>query len=511
VRTIAEDTEKVENIEEENEEKEDKKVTKMGRASSVFNRHYQKNRQDLYNELVSGSKPSLRNLFNVNLTRDDKLKISRNFVWNVGILYRIIKMKVDFIIEGFRIYSDKEEVKEFYDQINEEIDIEKYIRNSAFEHQVIGEWYPFLSWNGTDLKKLTILNPEQVSVKSLFGEDLIYLKPTQEIMKLLNDPDPETQKRLRKVVPSKYYNKWSKGEEVLLDENEVFRYFNQKAYHEGYSHTPIEPIFDDLALLEMHKESDYSVAYKIKKAILQIKVGDKDFNEGDPVDEEILEQAEELFSNPSEAMEVFTQWFMEPEWILPDTDVYNKVKYEPVIQNILEWSGVSLFISDEASYSGAASIRTQGFFKDVKAARSEIRKSIKDIYREIAEKRGFKTYGDQLKMPEVKFSNLSFHNNEELLDSLRFLYSYGLISPDTALDEFGFDIGEEFKIQSEEGKKEKYLEHIITPFEPSQDVNMQSMKKWEHSIKQDKGNGEEQPPEGNQGISDNDDEGNEED
>jgi len=475
VRTIEDNKEKVDTTE---ETKEEEKKFKVGKASHYLNQRFNYSSEDLFNQFIRGDKASLRGLFKNRATREQKIALAREFVWEVGLLYRIIQLKIDFITDGFRIYHEDEKVENTFKDLNEKLDIETYIKNAAFEHEVTGEWFPFLSWNGTDLSKLTILNPEQVSVKSLFGEDLIYLKPTDDIMKILNDPDEEVQKRIRKIVPPKYYDKWSKGREVLLDEEEVFRYYNQKAYHEGYSHSPIEPIFDDLALLSMYKESDYSIAYKIKKAILQIKVGNKDYNEGEPVDSDMIDAAEEMFKNPAESAEVITQWFMDAEWVIPDGDVYYPDKYQPVIRSILEWSGLGVVLSEKSSYSGA-DIRSQAFYKDIKSAREVIKKSVEEIYREIAKKKGMTTYGNKLKVPEVKFSNLALLSNEDMIESVRFLYKHGLLSPDTALDSFGFSFDEEYRIKSKDDKMEKYLETVTVPFEPSQDVNMRSFLRRE--------------------------------
>ena len=458
----------------------------IGKASNIMNRYYNYSADDLYDQIVSGKKPTLRNLFKTRLCREDKIRLSREFTWGVGLLYRIMMLKVAFIVDGLRVYHEDDKVEQKYREINEELDIEKYAKNAAFEHEVIGEWFPFLSWDGDELSKLTILDPKQVKVKSVFGKDLIYLKPNTEITKLINDPDPEVRKRVRKILPSKYYKNWKDGREVLFDEDEIFRCTNQKAYHENYSHTPIEPIFDDLALLSMYKESDYSIAYKIKKAILQVKVGNKDLFDGEPVPEKILDMAEKLFQNPSESAEVFTQWFMDAEWIIPDGDIYSSDKYESVIDSIISWSGMTAFLGQDSGAQSGAEIKASMFYEDVKRARSEIRKSIIEIYKRIAEKKGIKTYGDNIQLPKVKFSNLNLMSNEDKLNTIEFLYKHGLLSPDTTLDTFDYDIEEEFKIRSEEGKKQKYLDYITVPFEPSQDVNMKSFLRKEMEFENQK-------------------------
>ena len=350
---------------------------KIGKASFYNNLNY--NMDDLYNQFVGKNKPSLRNLFQTKIKREDKIKLAREFVWSVGLLYKIIQLKTNYISDGFEIYSEDKEILNEFRELNEKIDIEKYIQNSAWEHEVVGEWTPFINWDGNDLINLTILNPEKVEVKSIFGKDLVFVKPPDEFSKLYSSNDKEVKKRLKRIIPKNYYEKWSKGQEVLLDEDTAKRYFNQKSYHENYSSSPIEPIFDDLALLAMYKDSDYSVAYKIKKAILQVKVGNKDFNGDEPIDSDVIDEAEEMFKNPSESSEIFTQWFMDAEWIIPDSDVYYPEKYEPVTRSILEWSGLSVFISEDTSYGGGGE-KSESFYNSIKNARKEIKKSKGDQF-----------------------------------------------------------------------------------------------------------------------------------
>ena len=470
-------------IEEKDNTQEDKKEMKMGKAGLYTKFRYDKD-QDLYNSLVDGSKPSIRNLNQAHLKREDKLKIAREFVWSNGLLYRIIQIKLNYITSGFSISHENDDVLEFYQDINEELDMDTYIKNAAFEHEVIGEWCPYLNWNGSDLRNLTILNPINVRVRSVFGKDLISIKPTDELKDLLRESDKDIQRRLKKVIPNKFYDKWKSGKEVLLNDEESLRYVNTKAYHEKHAHSPIEPIFDDLALLSVYKESDYSIAYKIKKAILQVKVGNEKFNPKEPLDMEIIDQAEEMFTNPSESMEIFTQWFMDADWVIPDKAVYHPEKYEPVITQIMNWAGLNVILSDQSTY-GSGVIKAQAFYNDVQETRKTIKKSIRDIYRRIAKRKGKTTYGGKLKLPEIKFSNDVFLDNEELLNTVQFLYKHGLISPDTTLDRFGFDFGEELKIK--EGKKQTYIDNVYVPFEPSQDISLRSFERmrYQHQLDRD--------------------------
>lgn len=454
----------------------EEKEYEIGKAS--FNSSLNYNMDELYSQFISNSKPTIRNLFQTKANRVQKIKLARNFVWGVGLLYKVIQLKTNYITEGFEVYLKDKEIQKIYEDLNDEIDIDTYIKNAAFEHEVIGEWTNFIQWDNSDIINLTILNPEKVKVKTVFGNDLIFVRPPDDIKYLFNSNDKQVLKRLKDSLPKKYYDAWSKGQEVLLDEDETKRYFNQKAYHENYSHSPIEPIFDDLALLSMYKESDYSVAYKIKKAILQVKVGDKDFNDGEPLDSDIIDQAEKMFKNPSEASEIFTQWFMSADWIIPDSDVYYPEKYEPVIRSILEWSGLGIFLADNSGY-GASTEKTEGFYNSIRNSRREIKKSILDIYKQYARKNDIRDENGDLLIPKATFSDKHMQSTEELIKKVNFLYNKGMLTPETTLDTYGFNYNKERDIKLETGKISEYIELVNVAFEPSQDQSWGSYKKRE--------------------------------
>lgn len=421
----------------------------------------------------SKSTPSLFKQVSSTSSRKEMITRARKYVWDIGILYRIIKMKVDFISAGFKLVHKDEDILKLYEDIYYNLDIETFIRNAAFEHEVIGEWYPFWSWEGSNPAVATILNPDLVEVKSLFGKEMIFLKPSIEIQKMIerSKDDPDIRKRLIKQIPVKFLRKWNNGESVLLDEDMCQRYTNLKAYHEQYANSPLRPIFGDLELLQTLIEGDYATAYKIKKAILQVKVGDKDFNEGSAVDSSLFDQAEELWSNPSQAMEVYTQWFMSADWIVPDVDIFDSEKYKEVYRRILDWSGINVMIDDGGSFAQGF-IKVKGLKQDVQKSRDEIKRSLDKFNRLIAEKKGLTTYRNKLKVPEVKFDSNALTDPKEIKNLVEFLYNHGLLSAEEALNEFGYNLETQMKKKRRENKE--FKDDMVVIFEPSQSNSLHS-------------------------------------
>ena len=397
--------------------------------------------------------------------RKRKLEELRNYVWEIGLLHRIIKMKVDFIAAGFEIVHEEDGVEEFYNEIYKELNIEEFIKNAAFEHEVIGEWYPYIGWNGEKPTMLTILDPKLVEVKSLMGRDIIFLHPSNTIQDLIMREDRDINARLLNHIPRRFRDAWKNGEPVMLDEQEGRRYTNLKAYHEKYAHSPLEPVIPDLEVLQTLISGDYSVATKIKNAILHIKIGDKDYNDGEPVDGDLIDKVEKIFKRPSQAMELFTQWFISHDWIAPDTDIFDSSKYESVYRRILDWSGLDVMIGEEGGGYARSYVKIKGFKQDVISARKTIRSFLNDLNIMIAERAEKRTYGGRLKVPEIKFSTTALKDDEDILNIVQFLYKHGMLSAEDTLDAFDYDF--KAQIRKKEQEEENY-ETMRIPFEPSQ-------------------------------------------
>jgi len=398
-------------------------------------------------------------------SRKKKLEEVRDYVWEVGILHKIIKMKVDFISAGFRVVHEDDDVEEFYHNIYDELGINEFIKNAAFEHEVIGEWYPYINWQGNKPELLTILDPQLVEVKSVMGQDMIFLYPSNSFRDLLNRNNPEVKSRLLKRIPRKFIQAWEKGEPVLLDEDESRRYTNLKPYHEQYARSPLSPVIPDLELLKNLIAGDYSIATKIKKAILHVKVGNKDFDDGEPVDMDVINAVEDIFNNPSQAMELFTQWFIDHEWIVPDTDMFTPDKYKEVYKRILDWSGLNVMLNEDGGGYGQSYVQIKGFQQDISTSRRKIKEFLDDLNKMIAKKNNMTTYGGRLKVPEIKFSKTALKEEDDILKMVQFLYKHGLLSIEDTLDAFDYDFDKQMRKKNDEGE---YHDRIMIPFEPSQ-------------------------------------------
>lgn len=414
-----------------------------------------------FGDLIGGSN-SLLEFVKPN-KREDIIEKSRDYVWSIGLLFRIIKLKVEFASAGLEPIHEDKKIEDYYKKLYKKLNIDLFARSAAFEHEVVGEWSPYYSWDGDEPSNIIILNPKLVEVKSVLGNDFIYLKPSKIYQQMMNSSDEYVKKELKKLIPYNIYNQWRKGKSARLTNEQSNRYVNLKAYHEQYSHSPIEPIFGDLEILKTLQEADYATAKKLKQLLLQIKVGGENYNNGDAVGKGLLKAVKKSWnqSADSQSMEWFTQWFVDAEYIIPDMEIFSAEKYEGVLKRIIDWSGINVMVEQGGSYSQGY-IKIKGLRQAVANTRETIKDALDDFNRLIAKKQGLTYYGN-LKVPRIKFNNNALKDDGEIRETVQFLYKYGLLSEEDTLGNFNYDFKRQMR-KKKEGSEHK--DEIRIYFEP---------------------------------------------
>ncbi|MFW6015297.1 MAG: hypothetical protein ACOCRK_02605 [bacterium] len=394
-------------------------------------------------------------------SRNKKLEKAINYVWENPLLFRIIKMKVDFVSSGFKVIHEDDKVNKFYNDLYDELDIDTFIKNMAFYYFTVGESYPFYTWDNNKPRFATLLDPKLVKVKSALGKDFIYLYPSETIKKIIYDDD-EVTKEFKKLIPAKYIEKWKNGEAVYLKDAE--RYTNLKEYRENYAHSPIEPIFPDLEIFKSLQEADFSASRRLKQLLLHVKIGDSKFNNAEPVPKKVLDDVKDYWENPSRSLNIYSQWFVDADYIKPPLELFENKKYESVVSRILQWSGTEVMFSSDSSYS-EGSIRVKGLKQSIINAQNEVRKCLNNFNKEVA-KRNNLTYYSKLKIPRILFDNNALSDPQRIAEIIKFAYNMGGVSLKTLNDKAGIDF--EMEMKQKEIEKEKYYEQIGLIFEPSQ-------------------------------------------
>lgn len=397
-------------------------------------------------------------------SRERIIDKAKEYVWSNGLLFRIIKLKVDFASAGVEPIHEDPKIEKFYKDIYEEININEFVKNAVYEHEIVGEWYPYYNFEDGKPTNLSLVDPKLIEVETVFNNDLIFMRPPKGIQRMLSNYsklDAKQQEQVKKRIPKKFLKDWKNNNAVLLEGAK--RYTNLKSSYEKYAHSPIEPIFNDLEIYRTMQQADFATAKKLKQLLLHIKIGSKDYNNGNAVDKKLIDAVMEMFNNPSKNMEVFTQYFVDAEYIIPDMDIFDSKKYEAVIQSIVNWSGVNVMVEQGGSYSQGY-IKIKGLKQSVENARDTVRSALNDLNRKIAEENDLKYYG-KLKLPTIKFNNNALKDDKEIRNITTLLYKHGLLSGEDTMKTFDYNFERQMKKKESE---QKYDDLIKIPFEPSQ-------------------------------------------
>ena len=467
------DTNKDKNVD-ENKIDKDAKYGAVNRLHQLYNT----DNMSLINQMLSQ-----RN-------RKEILQKSRGYVNKIGILNTIIKLKTSFVASGFKITHPEDKIERYYNDLYDELDIDDFIRAASDELQITGEFYKLKSYDGNDPVNLSLLNPEKTDVRSVLGQDIIYLEPNDDIRKMLNSSNPEEVKLAKKYIPPGIAKKWKQGKKAVIPEELVERYYLTKPDFKKHPNSPIEPIMKDLELLSTLIDADYSNATKLK-SILQAKVGDKDVGQNGIMPPEAIDKVDELLDNPnSSALEIVTQWFVDLEYVSPDSSVFDDTKYKSVLQRIVDWSNIGVFIQGGGSYAQSF-VKLKALRQNVENIRSIIKKSLNDFNKEVAKKQGFKTYNGY-KTPEITFDSNSMIDDSHLLKVTKWLHQQGLLSVEDTLETFDFDVDVQQKKKEKEQEKWGDMDdNIWKPlFEASQSL-LDEENDVDNTRKNDEGNSDE--------------------
>lgn len=396
--------------------------------------------------------------------RKQKIKKAIDYFWGNGLLYRIIKSKVDLTVSGFKVIHNDDKLNRKYQELNKKMNIETFVKRLLFQYFTIGEYYPYDYWRGNKPMFLTLLNPELVKTETALGKDFIYMRPSNSIRRIMNRDDQST-KELKKIMPTKLYKEWKKGKEAYLEDAK--RYSNLRQYHEQNAHLPVEPIFNELQTMETLQEADYATARKLRQLILHVKVGNKNFNNGAPVNQGILDDVKDYFDDKqlSRSMEMFTQYFVDAEYIYPDIEIFSSEKYSGVKESIVDWSNMGFLLDGSSSYSESGH-KVKTLKDSLIEARTMVKKTLNEFYEEYARRNNL-TYFKEYKTPQIMF------NKDPLMDpELRwkidsFLYQAGLLSIESLMKKYDYNSKKQIEKKIEE---QEYEGKLYPLFESNQNL-----------------------------------------
>ncbi len=233
------------------------------------------------------------------------------------------------------------------------------------------------------VKSLTILDPRSLIVRRILGNNKVFMLPDPRWASILQR-SKETEMNaaeatfLKKNLP-RYWLKYIqdnqpiplKDDSYALIENdlELFSLRNIDAP----SNVPLQPIFQNLATLEMLMAGDFSVAWMLKHMIALVSIGDPKAEGANykPPDQNDLENLRATFQRPDYSIWAFVDPTVDVRWIAPDPKLFNSDKFKYHVEAV-EWCmGVPAVFSRSDGTFASSALSMKPFREEIEYARAD--------------------------------------------------------------------------------------------------------------------------------------------
>ncbi len=344
--------------------------------TSSYSTHFTKN----FNVDGSPSSTDLESIFNNPQDNiDDIVAYSKYCYRKHGIIMRVINIIRDFGSTGLVLdYPMKDKgVRKIIENFNKRIDMEQLVKDIIFELALTGN----VSCYDRDGARVDIYPIDMIKVIPLITNNkqrIAYKTDMSDIS--MDDYGNDINKAIEKAYPKEILDAQKNGREyaVLSEENAYFVKINASQY-EPYGVSVILPAFEDLSHKSLLKEAEKATANDIINKILKVSIGDKENKPGP----NLISEYNNLFAGQSGSLLATVPYYVNIEWIEPETDIFGKDKFVEIDTDILNTLGVSLtLIRGEGGGNYAEGmLNFTGLVRTIEGIRHHIPCIIEDLYR----------------------------------------------------------------------------------------------------------------------------------
>lgn len=381
----------------------------------------------------------------------------------------VIDILVRFSISNtIQNVTDDSKVQEFFDAIVETSNLKQACKWAVLEYHLLSNVWPLRSntkrkvrsRNGAEvpLYEWTVLNPECVYVKGslLFNRYSVVIRPNDELRELVSELE---RKELNKFLPSKMIRAIEGGNDILLDERDVYHIARDKQPFQRYAPVALKRLIKPLRIKEKYMEMDLATAEGLINQIIVFKLGNDEY----PVlTDEPLKKFSNLLMNGNRAYQLVWNHTLEIEHIRPDPSALDPAKYGPINQELFYgFATPSALIGGDTKGYSKDWIAVKGLVERLRWARNDLEQWLEREFRIIAEENNLKSW------PKPKLGDVNLEEERTFKEVLLKLYNHGILSGQTLLDETGY----EFLTEVERLKIEKEIrekEGILIPSSPYQ-------------------------------------------
>lgn len=441
----------------------------------------------------SGSVYSTMKVDRMELPSDPKkmIKMCRFFYKHDPVAGTVLNKMVDCAISPIKNNQIKASDEEFYTYDSLAGLLQEFFRNACLEYLLSGIVLPQYEWvkkKGSELsselgsrRRLTVpdnlwfRDPKTVIIKDnpVTNKKYFYVEVSAELIQFIKTGgkladgtwDKETYKQMIQSYPEfvkavKDAGRGSKINILLPNVRPLLsRCLSDETYPIPYMSNALESLMHKRNLRKM----DYSISSRVTAAIQMIKLGDKDFPCTDEGDFQHIKDQMNYRTTKGEnerIYQLFGNHTLTIEWIFPNTEaMLNQEKYQSVDDDIIAGLGFPrTLITGETKRSnveGGSDSATFSPIATMEAIRDKLILWTIDLYKEIAEKNGFKNF------PVPEFEPMKLYKLIDLNTIGESVYKEGSLSRTTRLEMLGLDF--ETELQRKKREEEKFKEYGLEP------------------------------------------------
>ena len=357
--------------------------------------------------------------------------LAKYYYISEGMIMRTVNIIRDYSVTELKLDYTKgrQKVQNIVENFLRKVDIEKFCKDFVFEMAMTGNCFCYdREGNYIDIYPLDLIEVSNVIID---GKQQVYFDNSQTEINI--DSNPEEEKLMNDAYPKEIQKGIKQGREKIpfdLDKS-YFSKMNSSRY-DRYGVSFLVPAFDDLSRKNLLKEAERSTASGIIDQILHIKVGDKEHTPGE---KEVLFYSN-LFTDKTGSVRVTTPYYVDLEWVSPDSQIFGETKFLEIDKDLLSTLGVSLTLlrgEGGGNYSEGM-INITGLIRTIESIRSFLPPIIEDMIRRELQRNGINAD----KTPKVSFNEIIIDENARL-GLVHWLFEHAGLPYRVLFEEHGYD------------------------------------------------------------------------
>lgn len=357
--------------------------------------------------------------------------LAKYYYVSEGLIMRTVNIIRDYSITELNLEYDKSKgkVKAIVDSFLKRIDVNKFCKDFVFEMAMTGNCFCYdRDGEYIDIYPLDLIEVSNVIVN---GKQQVYFDNSRMDFEMENNVDDA--KLMAKAYPEEIQKGIRQGrEKIPFDLNKSYFCKMNSSRYDRYGVSFLVPAFDDLSRKNLLKEAERSTASGIIDQILHIKVGDK---EHVPSNKDVLFYSD-LFTDKTGSVRVTTPYYVNLEWVSPDSQIFGETKFLEIDKDLLSTLGVSLTLlrgEGGGNYSEGM-INITGLIRTIESIRSSLPPIIEDMIRRELERNGINAD----KTPKVSFNEIVIDENARL-GLVQWLFEHAGLPYRVLFEEHGYD------------------------------------------------------------------------